>query len=91
MSKKSKKKLKKKDRKSLLKAALNSRKAGKLAKKAAVKLAAARNGHAAAKVRKGRLVYFFGEGRSDGDGRMKFVFAPGSKPDEIASDLKRLM
>jgi protein SCO1/2 len=27
----------------------------------------------------------------DGDGRMKFVFAPGSKPDEIASDLKRLM
>ena len=27
----------------------------------------------------------------DGDGRMKFVFAPGSKPEEIASDLKRLM
>jgi protein SCO1/2 len=27
----------------------------------------------------------------DGDGRMKFVFAPGSKPAEIASDLKRLM
>jgi protein SCO1/2 len=27
----------------------------------------------------------------DGDGKMKFVFAPGSKPEEIASDLKRLM
>jgi protein SCO1/2 len=27
----------------------------------------------------------------DGDGRMKFVFAPGSRPEEIASDLKRLM
>lgn len=27
----------------------------------------------------------------DGDGRMKFVFAPGSKPEEIASDLKRLL
>jgi protein SCO1/2 len=27
----------------------------------------------------------------DGDGRMKFVFAPGSKPAELASDLKRLM
>ena len=27
----------------------------------------------------------------DGDGRMPFVFAPGSKPEEIASDLKRLM
>jgi protein SCO1/2 len=27
----------------------------------------------------------------DGDGRMKFVFAPASKPAEIASDLKRLM
>jgi protein SCO1/2 len=31
-------------------------------------------------------VYFI-----DGDGKMKFVFAPGSKPAEIASDLKRLM
>lgn len=31
-------------------------------------------------------VYFI-----DGDGRMAFVFAPGSKPEEIASDLKRLM
>jgi protein SCO1/2 len=27
----------------------------------------------------------------DSDGKMKFVFAPGSKPEEIASDLKRLM
>jgi protein SCO1 len=27
----------------------------------------------------------------DGDGKMKFVFAPGSKPEEIASDLKRLL
>ena len=27
----------------------------------------------------------------DGDGRMKFVFAPGSTPQEIASDLQRLM
>jgi protein SCO1/2 len=27
----------------------------------------------------------------DGDGKLKFVFAPGSKPEEIASDLKRLM
>jgi protein SCO1/2 len=27
----------------------------------------------------------------DGDGRLAFVFAPGSKPEEIASDLKRLM
>jgi pyruvate,orthophosphate dikinase len=71
MSKKSKKKLKKKDRHSLLKAAPNSRKAGKSAKKATVKLAADRNGHAAAKAKKGRLVYFFGDGRSDGDGKMK--------------------
>jgi protein SCO1/2 len=27
----------------------------------------------------------------DGDGRMRFVFAPGSKPEEIAADLRRLM
>jgi protein SCO1/2 len=27
----------------------------------------------------------------DGDGRMQFVFAPGSTPAEIASDLKRLL
>src|SRR5476649_1886942 len=71
MSKKSKKKLKKKDRASILKAAPNSRKAGKSAKKAATKLAPDRNGHAAAKAKKGRLVYFFGDGRSDGDGKMK--------------------
>ena len=71
MSKKSKKKLKKKDRANILKSAPNSRKAGKATKKAAVKLAPDRNGHAAAKVKKGRLVYFFGDGRSDGDGKMK--------------------
>ncbi len=70
MSKKSKKKLKKKDR-SLLKTAPNSRKSGKASKKAAVKLVAHRNGHAAAKAKKGKLVYFFGDGRSDGDGKMK--------------------
>ena len=72
MSKKSKKKLKKKERKSLLKTAANSRKgAKKAAKKASVKLTAARNGHAEAKPRKGKLVYYFGDGRSDGDGKMK--------------------
>jgi protein SCO1/2 len=27
----------------------------------------------------------------DGENHMRFVFAPGSKPEEIASDLKRLM
>lgn len=31
-------------------------------------------------------VYFI-----DRDGRMKFVFAPGTKPEELASDVKRLM
>jgi pyruvate,orthophosphate dikinase len=74
MSKKSKKKLKKKERLSLLKAAANSRKGRKSAKKSAkptVKLVATRNGHAAAKAKKGKLVYFFGDGRSDGDGKMK--------------------
>jgi pyruvate,orthophosphate dikinase len=71
MSKKSKKKLKKKERLSLLKAAANSRKLRKPAKKAPAKLAAARNGHASAKPKKGRLVYFFGEGRADGGGKMK--------------------
>ncbi len=71
MSKKSKKKLKKKDRSSLLKAAPNSRKAAKATKKSAVKLTADRNGHSAAKAKKGKLVYFFGDGRSDGDGKMK--------------------
>ena len=72
MSKKSKKKLKKKERSSsILKSASNSRKPTKSAKKAAVKLAPDRNGHAAAKAKKGRLVYFFGDGRSDGDGKMK--------------------
>jgi pyruvate,orthophosphate dikinase len=75
MSKKSKKKLKKKQRLALLKAAANSRKtrkpAKKSAKKATAKASAERNGHPGAKVKKGRLVYFFGDGRSDGDGRMK--------------------
>jgi len=72
MSKKSKKKLKKKERLSLLKSAPNSRKAAKPAKKkAAAKAAPERNGHAPAKAKKGRLVYFFGDGRSDGDGKMK--------------------
>ena len=71
MSKKSKKKLKKKDRHALLKAGLNSRKGRKSAKKTAEKLAPDRNGHTAAKAKKGKLVYFFGDGRSDGDGKMK--------------------
>jgi len=69
MSKKSKKKLKKKDRQtSILKSAPNSRKSSK---KAAIKLPADRNGHSEAKAKKGRLVYFFGDGRADGDGKMK--------------------
>src|ERR1700733_2256752 len=71
MSKKSKKKLKKKDRKSLLKSPANSRKGTKASKKAAIKLEPARNGHAEAKAKKGKLVYYFGDGRSDGDGKMK--------------------
>ena len=71
MSKKSKKKLKKKERISL-KTAAPARKASKPVKKATVKASAARNGAAtAAKAKKGRLVYFFGEGRVDGDGKMK--------------------
>ncbi|HUB67270.1 MAG TPA: pyruvate, phosphate dikinase [Candidatus Methylacidiphilales bacterium] len=71
MSKKSKKKLKKKERLSLLKAAANSRKLRKAGKRNSGKVAADRNGHASAKPKKGRLVYFFGEGRADGDGKMK--------------------
>jgi pyruvate,orthophosphate dikinase len=71
MSKKSKKKLKKKERLSLLKAAANSRKTRKPAKKAAVKAVATRNGHSTAKAKKGKLVYFFGDSRADGDGKMK--------------------
>ncbi|HEX4139946.1 MAG TPA: pyruvate, phosphate dikinase [Candidatus Methylacidiphilales bacterium] len=73
MSKKSKKKLKKKEqkeRKSLLKTAPNTRKTAKATKKSA-KLEPARNGHAEAKAKKGKLVYYFGDGRSDGDGKMK--------------------
>ncbi len=68
MSKKSKKKLKKKERLSLLKVTTKKRKP---AKKASVKVVAVRNGHTPAKAKKGRLVYFFGDGRSDGDGKMK--------------------
>ena len=72
MSKKSKKKLKKKERSiSPAKVAAVSGKARKPVKKAVAKVAAVRNGHSAAKVKKGRLVYFFGDGRSDGDGKMK--------------------
>ena len=75
MSKKSKKKLKKKDRNSLPKISASSRKPAKAAKKSAAKavktVAASRNGHAAAKAKKGKLVYYFGDGRSDGDGKMK--------------------
>ena len=72
MSKKSKKKLKKKERLSLLKAAPIPARPRKPAKKAARQgWPPARNGHAAAKAKKGKLVYFFGDGRSDGDGKMK--------------------
>jgi len=73
MSKKSKKKLKKQERLVLLKAKASgkSSKARKPEKKAAAKPDVSRNGHAAAKAKKGRLVYFFGDGRSDGDGKMK--------------------
>jgi pyruvate,orthophosphate dikinase len=75
MSKKSKKKLKKKERKALAvapKLAKSSRKAAKkLGTRAKVKVVAERNGHAQAKAKKGKLVYFFGDGRSDGDGKMK--------------------
>src|SRR6201996_1327953 len=73
MSKKSKKKLKKKERTTVLTATPNARaRAGKpVAKKTAAKAAPARNGHAEAKAKKGKLVYYFGDGRSDGDGKMK--------------------
>jgi pyruvate,orthophosphate dikinase len=72
MSKKSKKKLKKKERLSLLKSSAGKRGAApKASKKAAAKVAPERNGHAAAKAKKGKLVYFFGDGRGDGDGKMK--------------------
>ena len=69
MSKKSKKKLKKKERLSLK--AVSKQKKTKPAKKAAAKVIAVRNSHTAAKAKKGKLVYFFGDGRSDGDGKMK--------------------
>ena len=73
MSKKSKKKLKKKERRALVVAPKLSKTSRKAAKKlgARTKVTAERNGHAQAKPRKGKLVYFFGDGRSDGDGKMK--------------------
>jgi pyruvate,orthophosphate dikinase len=72
MSKKSKKKLKKQERRSLV-AAPKLSKSRKVAKKPAarVKPSAARNGTGAAKPKKGKLVYFFGDGHGDGDGKMK--------------------
>jgi pyruvate,orthophosphate dikinase len=72
MSKKSKKKLKKQERRSLA-AAPKLSKSRKSAKKAAVRVkpSAARNGTGAAKPKKGKLVYFFGDGHGDGDGKMK--------------------
>jgi pyruvate,orthophosphate dikinase len=72
MSKKSKKKLKKLARRSLAKAPKlsKSRKAGKKAVLKA-KPSAERNGTGAAKPKKGKLVYFFGDGHGDGDGKMK--------------------
>ena len=72
MSKKSKKKLKKKERVSL-KSAPKLRGTSRLAvaKKPATKAAPERNGHAPAKAKKGKLVYYFGDGKGDGDGKMK--------------------
>jgi pyruvate,orthophosphate dikinase len=77
MSKKNKKKLKKKERRALAAAPKLTKSSRKVAKKLKlssrpkVKVAAERNGHSQAKPKKGKLVYFFGDGRSDGDGKMK--------------------
>jgi pyruvate,orthophosphate dikinase len=73
MSKKSKKKLKKKERRALATAPKLSKSSRKAAKKLGLraKVAAALNGASHAKPKKGKLVYFFGDGRSDGDGKMK--------------------
>ena len=74
MSKKSKKKLKKKERLALATAPKLAKSSRKSVKKAAsrAKPSPARNGAApAAKAKKGKLVYFFGDGRGDGDGKMK--------------------
>lgn len=68
MPKKNKKKLKKMARISLVKAAPKAR---KLVKKMVTKSAPVRVKVSAAKAKKGKLVYFFGDGRSDGDGTMK--------------------
>ena len=72
MSKKSKKKLKKRERVSL-QAAPKLRGTTRLApvKKKATKAAPERNGHTPAKAKKGKLVYYFGDGKGDGDGKMK--------------------
>jgi pyruvate,orthophosphate dikinase len=70
MSKKSKKKLKKQARLAL-KISSPRKPLKKAVKKSTPKEAAAKNGHSAAKAKKGQLVYFFGDGRSDGDGQMK--------------------
>ena len=72
MSKKSKKKLKKKERPSLKSMTAKTRGSTRItAKKSSAKVAPERNGHAPAKAKKGKLVYFFGDGRGDGDGKMK--------------------
>ena len=72
MSKKSKKKLKKKERVSL-KSAPKLRGTSRLpvAQRKPAKAAPERNGHAPAKAKKGKLVYYFGDGKGDGDGKMK--------------------
>jgi pyruvate,orthophosphate dikinase len=73
MSKKSKKKLKKKERAARATAPKLSKSTRKAAKKLGLraKASAERNGASHAKPKKGKLVYFFGDGRSDGDGKMK--------------------
>jgi pyruvate,orthophosphate dikinase len=74
MSKKSKKKLKKQERKALATAPKLAKSSRKIAKKPAArssKPSAERNGASPAKAKKGKLVYFFGDGRGDGDGKMK--------------------
>jgi pyruvate,orthophosphate dikinase len=75
MSKKNKKKLKKKERRALAATPKLTKSSRKTAKKLKLssrpKVVAERNGHSAAKPKKGKLVYFFGDGRGDGDGKMK--------------------
>ena len=72
MSKKSRKKLKKKERISLSTLSAKARHAArKTAKKSRAKSAPERNGHTTPKARKSKMVYFFGDGRGDGNGTMK--------------------